>query len=317
MRIVFLDRSSIGPEVTLHRPGFAHDWVAHDRTAPDAVAARLAGADIAVSNKVPIRRATIEALPRLKMIAIPATGHDAFDVDACRQRGIVVSNVRGYAASTVPEHVFALILALRRNIVGYRRDVIDGRWQAAGQFCFFTHPIGDLRGATLGIFGRGDIGRATADIARAFGMEVLFAARKGGAVAPGYTAFGEVLARSDILTLHAPLTPDTRGMIALPEFRQMHRRPIVINCGRGGLVDEADLVTALNEGLIAGAGVDVLTTEPPAPDNPLLSVLTRPNVIVTPHVAWASAAAMQALWDQLIGHIENFVAGRPSNNLAG
>ena len=148
MRIVFLDRSTIGPAVTLTKPGFEHEWVDHDRTHPDEVVERLQGADIAVSNKVPIGRAQIEALPDLKMIAIPATGYDRFDLDACRERGIVVSNVRGYATNTVPEHTFALILALRRGIIGFRQDVIDGKWQEADQFCVFTHPINDLAEST-------------------------------------------------------------------------------------------------------------------------------------------------------------------------
>lgn len=315
-RIVFLDRSTIGPAVSMSKPRFDHDWVDYDRTDPDEVVARLAGAAIAVSNKVPIRRAQIEQLPDLKMIAIPATGYDRFDIDACRERGIVVSNVRGYAINTVPEHTFALILALRRGIVGFRQDVIDGKWQEADQFCFFTHPINDLAGSTIGIMGEGVLGRGVAKLARAFDMEVLFAAHKGvDGLGPLYTPWDEVLERSDVISIHAPLMPATANMIALPEFRKMKKRPLLINCSRGGLVDEADLVTALDEGLIAGAGFDVLTTEPPQPDNPLLAVLERPNVIVTPHTAWASDEAMQTLWDQVIFHIDNFHAGTPSNSL--
>ena len=179
MRIVFLDRSTIGPSVNVSKPAFDHDWVEYDRTAPDQVIERLGGADIAVSNKVPIRRDAIEALPGLKMICIPATGHDAFDIDTCRERGIVVSNVRGYATNTVPEHTFALILALRRSLVGFRQDVIDGEWQKAAQFCFFNHPIRDLAGSTLGIFGEGVLGQGVAKLAQAFGMKPLFAAHKG------------------------------------------------------------------------------------------------------------------------------------------
>jgi glycerate dehydrogenase len=158
-RIVFLDRSTIGPSVEMTTPSFPHDWVSHDRTRPDQVVERLAGADIAVSNKVPIRRDAIEQLPHLKMICIPATGYDAFDIEACKERGIVVSNVRGYASNTVPEHTFALILALRRSLIGFRQDVIDGKWQEADQFCFFSHPIKDLAGSTLGIIGEGALGQ--------------------------------------------------------------------------------------------------------------------------------------------------------------
>lgn len=315
-RIVFLDRSTIGPSVTISKPSFPHEWADYDRTQPDQVVERLKDADIAVCNKVPIRRDSIEQLPKLKMICIPATGYDAFDIAACKERGIVVSNVRGYAVNTVPEHTFALIFALRRSIVGYRQDVIDGRWQKEAQFCFFTHPISDLAGSTLGIFGEGALGQSVARIGQALGMRTLFAAHKGvSGLGPLYTPFDEVLETADIITLHCPLMPSTRDMIAAPEFAKMKKKPLLINCARGGLVNEADLVDALDKGQISGAGFDCLTSEPPKPDNPLLKVLDRPNVIVTPHVAWASDEAMQTLWDQVISHIENFQAGKPSNRV--
>lgn len=313
-RIVFLDRATIGPTVTLNRPRQAHDWQAYERTSPDQVIERLAKADIAITNKVLIRADALAKLPQLKMISVAATGYDVIDVQACTQKGVVVSNVRGYAVTTVPEHVFALVFALRRNIVGYREDVIDGAWQRANQFCFFNHPIRELNGARLGIIGEGAIGQGVARIGRALGMDVVFAAHKGvSGLGPLYTPWQDVIETSDILTLHAPLMPATRGMIATPEFEAMAKKPILINTSRGGLVDEAALVDALNRGLISGAGFDVLTSEPPRPDNPLLQVLRRPNVIVTPHVAWASEEAMQVLWDQTISHVDNFLAGRPSN----
>jgi glycerate dehydrogenase len=317
MRIVFLDRSTIGPAVTLTKPNFPHEWIDYDRTRPDQVADRLQGADIAVCNKVPIRRDSIMQLRDLKMICIPATGYDAFDIDACKERGIVVSNVRGYAVNTVPEHTFAMILALRRGLVGYREDVIAGRWQQAQQFCFFSHPISDLAGSTLGIIGEGAIGQAVARLGQAFGMRTLYAAHKNvEGLGPLYTPFDDVLRMSDVITLHAPLMPATRNVIAAPEFAKMSRRPILVNCARGGLVNEADLVEALKSGQISGLGFDCLTTEPPQDDNPLLEVLRYPNVIVTPHVAWASDQAMQTLWNQTIEHIENFYKGAPSNRVA-
>jgi glycerate dehydrogenase len=315
-KIVFLDRSTIGPSVTVNKPGFDHEWVEYDRTAPDQVIERLQGADIAVSNKVPIRRNAIEALPDLKMICIPATGYDAFDIDACRERGIVVSNVRGYAVNTVPEHTFALILALRRSLVGFRQDVIDGEWQKAAQFCLFNHPIKDLAGSNLGIFGEGVLGQGVATLARAFGMNVMFAAHKGvEGLGPLYTPFDQVVEEADILTMHAPLMPGTKNMISDREFGMMKKKPLIINASRGGLVDEAALVRALDAGQISGIGFDVLTSEPPQPDNPLLAVLDRPNVIVTPHTAWASDEAMQTLWDQVVEHLENFQKGAPSNRV--
>jgi glycerate dehydrogenase len=317
VRIVFLDRGTFGPLVDLEKPAFCHEWVEHVATPPGEVARRLAGADIAITNKVPIRGQDLQHLPHLRMVAVAATGYDVVDLAACRERGIVVSNVRGYAMTTVPEHTFALILALRRSLVGYRQDVIDGRWQQAGQFCFFTHPIRDLAGATLGIVGEGAIGQSVARLAQAFGMRTLFAAHKGvSGLGPLYTPFDEVLATSDVISLHCPLTPATRGMIAMPEFRRMKKRPLLINTARGGLVVEADLVQAINEGLIAGAGFDCLAAEPPPRDHSLTAVLGRPNVIVTPHVGWASREAMQACWRQVIDNIEGFQAGRPSNAVA-
>jgi glycerate dehydrogenase len=314
MKIVFLDRGTIGPSVELSRPSFPHEWIEHQQSTHDQVPERLQGATIAVTNKVPIREKDFERLPGLKMIAIAATGYDVIDIEAARKRGVIVSNIRGYAVNTVPEHTFALILALRRNIVGYRQDVIDGEWQKSGQFCFFTHPIKDLAGSTLGIIGEGAIGQSVAKLGQAFGMKTLYAAHKGvSGLGPLYTPFDEVLETSDVITLHSPLLPGTRNMIGIAEFRKMKKKPLLINTARGGLVVERDLVQAIQEGLIAGAGFDVLTVEPPPADHPFHEILDRPNFIVTPHVAWASEEAMRTLWQQLIGHIENFHAGRPTN----
>lgn len=313
-KIVFLDRATIGPSVSITKPTSPHAWEAYDRTSAEQVVDRLRDADVAITNKVPIRSDALAQLPKLKMISVAATGYDVVDIQACGERGIVVSNVRGYAVNTVPEHVFSLIFALRRNLIGYRQDVIAGEWQKAGQFCFFNHSIRDLSGSRLGIIGEGVIGQAVARIGRALGMDVVFAAHKGvQGLGPLYTPWHEVLETSDVLTLHAPLTPVTRNMISGPEFRVMRRCPLLINTSRGGLVDEQALVEALDTGAISGAGFDVLTSEPPRPDNPLLSVLQRPNVIVTPHVAWASVEAMQTLWNQTVQHIDDYLRGSPSN----
>jgi glycerate dehydrogenase len=315
-RIVFLDRATIGPTVTIGKPGFAHEWIEHQATAEAEIGRRLADATIAITNKVPIREATLAELPNLKMIAVAATGYDVVDVHACQARGIVVANVRGYAVNTVPEHTFTLILALRRSLIGYRQDVIAGEWQRAGQFCFFNHPIRELRGSTLGIMGEGAIGQAVARLGQAFGMRTLYAAHKGvQGLGPLYTPFEQVLEESDVITLHCPLMPSTRNMLATPEFERMKRRPLLINVSRGGLVNERDLVTALERGLITGVGFDCLTSEPPGNDHPFWPILDRPNVIVTPHVAWASEEAMQVLWDQLIDNIESFHRGEPANVL--
>src|SRR5919112_2163900 len=251
-RIVFLDRETLSPETTLRPPAFPHELVTFDKTAPDDVASRIADADIVITNKVPVRRAALDGAPKLRLIAVAATGTDVVDVAACADRGIAVSNIRNYAINTVPEHTFALILALRRSIVAYREAVIRGRWQEAEQFCFFDHPIRDLAGSTLGIVGDGALGRSVADIARGFGMRVLFSAYKGSTgMGPLYTPFEDVLRQSDVITLHSPLMPSTRNMIAAPEFALMERRPLLINTARGGLVDEAALADALTAGRIS------------------------------------------------------------------
>jgi glycerate dehydrogenase len=312
-RIVFLDRSTL--QATVRRPAFEHTWQEYPTTAAGTLAERLRDATIAITNKVPLRAETLRGLPKLRMIAVAATGYDVIDVDYCRSHGIAVANIRNYALHTVPEHAFALITALRRNLLAYRRDVEQGRWQQVEQFCFFDYPIRDLYGATLGIIGEGVLGQGTARIARGFGMQVLFADHappKAPEVV--FTPFDEVLAQSDVISLHVPLTAETRHMIGPEQLRKMKRTAILINTARGGLVDEPALAQALKEGVIAGAGFDVLSKEPPREGNPLLE-LRLPNFILTPHVAWASDGAMQFLADQLIDNIEAFVGGRPQNLL--
>ncbi|KXU86174.1 glycerate dehydrogenase [Paraburkholderia monticola] len=313
-KIVFLDRATLAPQIRLSRPAFEHEFVEFEQTAPDQVVARLAGATIAITNKVPLTAEVLAQLPSLKLIAVAATGTDCVDKAACERQGVRVSNIRGYAVNTVPEHTFALMLALRRNLIAYRDDVLNGEWQKSGQFCFFNHAIHDLGGMTLGIIGEGVLGQRVAEIAKVFGMRPLFAAHKGReGLGPLYTPWDEVLATSDIITIHSPLTAQTRGMLAMPEFRAMQRKPLIINTARGGLVDEEALVRALDEGLISGIGFDVLSGEPPAADNPLMRIAARPNVIVTPHVAWASDEAQQSLADQLMNNIERFVRDDSAN----
>jgi glycerate dehydrogenase len=316
--IVFLDRATIAAHITLRRPSFPHSLTEHQQTAPEQVLERLAGATIAVVNKVQLPGELLAKLPDLQLIAVAATGTDCVDKAWCQAHGVAVTNVRGYSLRTVPEHTFALMLALRRSIIPYRDDTLAGEWQRSGQFCFFNHPIRDLGGARLGIIGEGALGQRVAEIARAFGMETMFAAHKGKTgLGPLYTPWEAVLETSDVISLHCPLTPDTRNLIAMPEFRRMRQRPLIINTARGGLVDEADLEQALDEGLISGAGIDVTLPEPPPADSPLMRIARRGNVIVTPHIAWASDEAQQDLADQLITNVENFVAGRPTNLVQG
>ena len=312
-RIVYLEKDSIRARV--RRPSFAHEWTEYPRTAPDEVFERVKDATIVITNKVVLSGELLARLPGLKLIAEAATGTDNIDLAWCRERGLPVTNIRGYAAQTVPEHVLMLMLALRRQLPAYRADVAAGRWQRSPQFCFFDHPIRDLAGSTIGLLGRGSLGQGVARLAEAFGMRVLWGERKGvTSVRPGYVSFERLLAEADVISLHCPLTAETRGMIGAAELAAMRRDAIIINAARGGLVDEAALVEALRRGLIAGAGVDVLSREPPREGNPLLAA-DLPNLIVTPHVAWASDAAMQTLADQLIDNIEAFARGEVRNRI--
>lgn len=313
-RVVFLDRDTISPETVLRPLAFPHELQVYDRTTAEEVAGRIAEADIVITNKAPVREAALAGASRLKLIAVAATGTDVVDVKAAGARGITVSNIRNYAGNTVPEHTFALILALRRSIIPYRQSVGQGRWREAAQFCYFDYPIRDLAGATLGVIGDGVLGKAVAKLGEAFGMTVLFSDYKGTTgMGPLYTPFLEVLRRSDVITLHLPLMPSTRNLIGPAEFAAMERKPLLINTARGGLVDEAALVVALRSGQISGAGFDVVTTEPPPDDHPMVELLELPNFILTPHVAWASQEAIQGLADQLIDNVEAFWAGHPRN----
>ena len=310
-RVVFLDRASLKAKV--RKPSCASEYVEYEKTAVAEIVPRLQGAGVAIINKVPMRADTLKQLPQLKLIAVAATGYDVVDVAYCNEHGIAVANIRNYAVHTVPEHAFALILAVRRNILAYRQDVENGVWNRSEQFCFFTHDIGDLHGDTLGIIGEGAIGQATATIGRAFGMRVLFADHPPPKMeGVTFTPHDQVLAEADVISLHCPLLPSTRNLINLEAFHKMKRNALLINTARGGLVDEAALIKALDLGLIAGAGFDVLTVEPPRNGNPLLDV-RRPNFILTPHVAWASDGAMQFLADQLIDNIELWCAGTPQH----
>ena len=310
-KIVFLDRDSL--DANVRRPSFEHEWTEHPGTTPDNVFSRLQDATIAITNKVPLRAGDIARLPALKMVAVAATGTDNVDLAACRERGIVVSNIRNYSLVSVPEHVFTLVLALRRQLLSYAADVAAGMWQAQDRFCLLGHPIGDLAGSRFGIVGYGALGHKVAQLARAFGMEVCVVSRSPVSD-PGVTVLDlpELLRTCDVVSLHLPLNDKTRKMIGAAELATMKPTALLINTARGGLVDEAALAAALRDGVIGGAGFDVLSQEPPKAGNPLLD-LRLPNFILTPHVAWASAGAMQTLADMLIDNVEAFVNGAPNN----
>jgi len=314
-KIVFLDRDSLIANV--RPPAFEHAWQDYPATNPDEVVERLRGATVAITNKVPLRADAIAQLPDLKLVAIAATGTDNVDLAACRERGIAVCNIRDYSLVSVPEHTFALMLAVRRNLMAYARDVAAGRWQESTRFCLLDHPIGDLAGSRLGIVGYGALGRRVAEIGRAFGMEIVISSRspvsaKRDQWRPMQLPLSSLLMTSDVVSLHLPLTPETRHMIGAAELARMKKSAILINTARGGLVDEAALADALTKGVIAGAGFDVLSKEPPVPENPLLQ-LDLPNFVLTPHVAWASGGAMQTLADMLVENIDAWAAGNPKN----
>ncbi|NYT85980.1 D-2-hydroxyacid dehydrogenase [Pollutimonas harenae] len=314
LQVVFLDRDTISPETIIRPFSFDHELTVYDRTSIEQVAGRIANADIVITNKVPLRREALAGATRLKMIAVAATGTDNIDLATCAEKNVVVSNIRGYAVNTVPEHTFALIFALRRSIVAYRESVKEGRWQQSQQFCYFDYPIKDLAGSTLGIIGEGVLGQSVATIGRALGMRVLFAARKGGQKQGSlYTPFEQFLEQSDVITLHCPLNEQTRDLIGDAEFALMKRKPLLINTARGGLVNDDALVRAMRSGQLGGAGFDVTTPEPAPDDHPLVQLLDLPNFILTPHVAWASQEAIQGLADQLIDNIDAFHQGQPRN----
>lgn len=313
-KLVFLDRATL--PVALRAPVFPHTLQEFDGTAIDEVVARLAGAEVAICNKTPLRTEQLAQLPQLKLIAVTATGVNNVDLEHCRAHGIAVANVSGYSTHSVAEHVFAGLLALRRNLLSYRREVEAGAWQRSPQFCLFSHPLNDLHGSTLGMIGHGAIGQAVAQLAQAFGMRVLVAERKGAPqLREGRLAFDEVLAQADVLSLHCPLTEDTRNLIGSAELRRMKPTAILVNAARGGIVDEQALADSLRTGRIAGAVVDVLSEEPPRNGNPLLALAAHPGLMLTPHVAWASQQAMALLAEEVVRNIEAYQRGESRNRI--
>lgn len=282
-------------------------------TRPEEVAERIAAAEVVISNKVVLDDALLSQARKLRLIAVAATGTNNVDLATARKRGIAVCNVTHYAAPSVVEHVFAMLLNLCRRLDDYRHDVVNGKWQQSRQFCLLDHPFRELRGRTLGIVGYGDLGQAVAHTAEhGFGMRVLLAQRPGGDTQPGRTPLDELLPQVDVLTLHCPLTEQTRGLIGANELALMKPDALLINTARGGIVDEAALADALRGGRLGGAGFDVLSVEPPRDGNPLLGG-NIPHLILTPHIAWASREARQRLLDQVADNIRAFLHGSPRN----
>ncbi|CAH6860466.1 putative 2-hydroxyacid dehydrogenase HI_1556 [Vibrio chagasii] len=314
LKVVFLDRATIPSQIHLKPLSFEHEWVEYDFTAPEQVSERVEEADVVITNKVVLNESNLASAKKLKLIAVSATGVNNVDVEYCKSKNIAVANVQGYATQSVPEHVIAMLFALKRNLVGYHKDIEAGEWQKDKQFCFFTHPIQDVAGSTLGLMGSGSLGQATATLAKAIGMKVMFAERKGAeSCREGYLPFDTVLKQADVISLHCPLTDATQNLISERELTMMKSSAVLINAGRGGLVDEQALVEALKKHEIAGAGMDVFTQEPADNSNPLLANSHLPNLLLTPHVAWGSDSSIQKLSDILMDNIDGFIAGSPQN----
>ncbi|MFW9297742.1 2-hydroxyacid dehydrogenase [Glaesserella parasuis] len=310
LNIVFLDRTGIPATHNIPRPSFPHNWIEYDRTAAEETYERAKDADIVITSKVLFGRELLAKLPKLKLIAITATGTNNIDLVAAKELGIAVKNVTGYSSVTVPEHVLGMIFSLKHSLMSYHRDqVTSDRWATCGQFCYVDYPITDVRGSTLGVFGKGCLGTEVGRLAELVGMNVLYAEHKGATtIRDGYTPFEEVLKQADIVTLHCPLTETTQNLINAETLALMKPTAYLINTGRGPLVDEAALLDVLENGTIAGAALDVLVKEPPAIDNPLIQAAKRlPNLLITPHVAWASDSAVTTLVNKVAQNIEEFV----------
>jgi glycerate dehydrogenase len=315
MRIVVLDGFTTNPGDVSWAPLEALGaLVVHDRTSPEEVVGRSAGADVLLTNKQPIGRTEIAALPGLRYIGVLATGYNVVDVAAARDHGIPVCNVPEYGTPNVVQATFALLLELTNRTGRLDRTVHEGRWTASPDFCYFDGELVELAGRTLGIVGYGRIGRKVAEVGRAFGMRIL-AHRRTPGTDPECVDLERLLRESDVVSLHCPLTPETQGLVNAASIALMKPSALLLNTARGGLVVEADLAAALDTGRLAGAGLDVLAVEPPPACNPLLRAA---NCVITPHVAWATRAARVRLIEATAANLEAFLAGRPRNvvNLA-
>ena len=314
MRGVFLDLDSLdrGDLNLTSFKGCLDDWQFYNQSNAKVIAERIAGAQVVVSNKVMLDAAAIKASTSLQLICVAATGTNNVDLQAAHQQGIIVCNARDYATPSVVQHVFALILSLTIQLPRYQQAVHEGRWQQSEQFCLLDYPITELAGKILGVIGYGVLGHAVAQAAQAFGMRVVIADHKGQVPRAGRLAFEQVLQQADVITLHCPLTPATQGLIGAAELAMMKPSALLINAARGGIVDESALVDVLERKVIAGAGVDTLTIEPPRQGNPLLDAVL-PNLIVTPHIAWASRESRQRLLDDVEQNIHAFRDGNPRN----
>jgi glycerate dehydrogenase len=288
----------------------------HERTPPAEIPERAQSAQMLLTNKTPLTRAVIEALPDLRYIGVLATGYNVVDTAAAKERGILVTNVPGYGTTAVAQHVFALLLELTQHTGLHSDTVRAGEWSRSVDWCYWRTPLVELAGLTMGIAGYGAIGQAVARIARAFGMNILASVRTPRTAEEGveFVSMDDLFRRADVVSLHCPLTPETQGLVNASRLATMKPSAFLINTGRGPLVVEAELAEALRAGRIAGAAADVLSTEPPAADNPLL---TAPNCLITPHLAWATRASRQRLMDAVVENVRAFLTGKPVNVVNG
>lgn len=307
--VVFLDRDGFAESVLIKELPFPHRWTLYDYTRPEQMVERLAGATIAISAGVPIPVQQLEQLPSLQMISLAMTGTDVVDLDYCRQRGIHVSNVPGYGTHAVAEHALAMIFALLRNVGRYHQLLMEVRagkrpWSST----YFDYPIRDVRGKVLGIIGHGPIAQRLADLASRLEMEVYFFDRDGHYQGERYLSLEQLLRRSDVVSINCPLTPDTRRLIGRQQLAWMKPDAVLVNTSRGAVINEPDLIHALQTGQIAGAALDVITHEPITLDEPLLHLAATHNLILNPHIAWSSAEATQALMDSALDNVTAFVS---------
>jgi len=306
--IVLLDDEGIAPSVKLKKLPFAHKWQSYSFTEPHQLVERLQEADIVMTCSIELRAEHLRKLPRLKMISLALTGTDIVDLEYCRERGIVVTNVPGYAANTVTEHILALMFELLRRPLCYHRLMQKlHKREISGKGIWLDYRVRDVAGKTLGIIGNGCIARHLAQRAHALGMHLLFYDRKGAYKGEGFVPMSRLLAQSDVVSINVPLTDETRGLLGVKELAQMKKDAIVINTARGGIVDEAALIAALQNNQLGGAALDVLVDEPVQADNPIFQLIEHENFILTPHVAWSSEDAMQGLMDSAVDNIARFI----------
>ncbi|MCQ4309397.1 2-hydroxyacid dehydrogenase [Pseudomonas stutzeri] len=316
-RAVFLDFSPLDQgdlDLTPLQSAF-DELICHAQTSETQLIERLQGAEVAIVNKIALDDTVFAACPDLKLILVAATGVNNIDLSAARQRGIVVSNCQGYGTATVAQHTLMLLLALATRLPDYQGAVARGRWQESGQFCLLDFPIVELAGKTLGVLGHGELGSAVARLAEALGMQVLTGNLPGRPPRADRLELDALLPQVDALTLHCPLTEQTRNLIGARELQLMKPSAFVINTARGGLIDEQALADTLRSGHLGGAATDVLTSEPPSNYNPLLAA-DVPRLIVTPHSAWGSREARQRIVGQMVENAEAFFAGTPKRQVS-